>query len=76
MLAYADKTHTVDLGVADTVQDVKAMVEARQGTQRILFVSQPSWCLLQQKTGTCLSWLSGVQAFHAASRGSCSLGGS
>ena len=30
-LFSSDKTHTVDLGVTDTVRDVKAVVEARQG---------------------------------------------
>ena len=30
-LCFADKTHTVELCANDTVQDVKAVIEARQG---------------------------------------------
>lgn len=33
-LVFADKTHTVELCANDTVQDVKAVVEARQGMHR------------------------------------------
>lgn len=33
-LVSADKTHTVELCASDTVQDVKAVVEARQGMHR------------------------------------------
>ena len=52
MTCTADKTHTVDLGVSDTVQDVKTIVEAREG--KVFYPMECSW--LTSRTQHALSY--------------------